>query len=260
MNNGLQRKHKRGPVRELAQLEVPGRNEDGTIPLKVLEHNLKVLVADGEDILVGDQLQLQSESFGLTRPRPVTDADKQAAEGNPDFRYELELEQSLFPPPGKVITLALDYFVGVDGVGSVSGKPVDITLDRQPPGGDPLQFLSFTPEQILNGISDDDLTGDNLEVRAQAWFGMEVGDVITPWLGRNDTAGTLLNDNAITVEEKGKPVTVQFPREYMERNGNVLQYFAYQLRDKLGNVSQVSRKRELQVTLGGLQNKPQAKR
>lgn len=226
------------------QLSVPGMNPDGSIPLELLEQDLQIDIQDNEELFAGDTLVLYVNSVPLGTPHTVTAADKAAAGNDPSFRYHLSISKSLFPSEGSSVNLLLDYAVNSRPV----GLPVKISLDREAPGGEVLPYLSFTAEQ-LDGISQSDLTQDKLLVRAPQWFGKTVGDVITPWLGTSEQGGTFLTESALTVQDVDTALFVNFPKARLAQNGDVTQYFAYKLQDALGNVSAVSRKRAIDVSL-----------
>lgn len=235
--------------RALLQLTVFNRDPvTHTIPLEFLDADLEVGIPDSDDILVGDFLELYVRGTPLGTRRTVTVADKQAAQGNPAFYYSMTIDKASFPSEGESVTFNVDYYVGSGSVKDLSNLPVEVILDREPPGGTPLPYLSFTPEQ-LDGIAQSDLTDDYLEVRAPLWYGKRIGDVLTPWLGTSETEGVLITESEVEVTSIGETTFARFPKSLLLINGDVPQYFAYQLRDGLGNQSEVARSREIPVSL-----------
>jgi hypothetical protein len=234
-----------GAERALLQLSVPHRDpETHRIPLEFLEADLEVRIPDSEDILVGHILELYVRNVPLGNPRQVTVSDKQAAEGNPDFYYSMSIAKANFPSEGTSVTFSVDYSAAPASEQALSNLPLEVILDREPPGGETLPYLNFTPEQLA-GIAQSDLTGDYLEVRAPFWYGKLVGDVLTPWLGTSETEGMLITDSEVEVQRVEDTVTARFPKSLLLSNGDVPQYFAYQLRDALGNKSEVARSRKI---------------
>jgi hypothetical protein len=229
-----------------------------------LNNNLKVDIPDSPDIYAGDYLELYIYGIGLGDRYTVTDTDKDNAANNPDFRYALEIDKALFPDEGTTLTFPLDYYVGTANVdGTLSLLPIQVTIDREPPGGIPMPYLGFTPDQILNGIGADDLTGDFLQVRAPLWYGKKEGDIFTPWHGTSETEGALLEDQSITVVVPTDAIFARFPKALLLANDGSTQYFGYKLVDGLGNESEVSRKRAIDVSLSQArhqQKKPRFKK
>lgn len=237
-----------GAERALLQLSVPHRDDTHRIPLEFLEADLEVRIPDSEDILVGHFLELYVRNTPLGNPRQVTVVDKQAAEGNPDFYYSMSIAKALFPSEGTSVTFSVDYSAAPASEQALSNLPLEVILDREPPGGETLPYLNFTTEQLA-GIAQSDLTGDYLEVPAPFWYGKLVGDVLTPWLGTSETEGLLITDSEFEVQHVEDTVIARFPKSLLLSNGDVPQYFAYKLRDALGNKSEVARSRKIDVSL-----------
>ncbi|PHX43900.1 hypothetical protein AO263_20400 [Pseudomonas sp. NZIPFR-PS5] len=212
-----------------------------TIPLEFLDADLEVGIPDSDDILVGDFLELYVRGTPLGTRRTVTVADKQAAQGNPAFYYSMTIDKASFPSEGESVTFNVDYYVGSGSVKDLSNLPVEVILDREPPGGTPLPYLSFTPEQ-LDGIAQSDLTDDYLEVRAPLWYGKRIGDVLTPWLGTSETEGVLITESEVEVTSISETTFARFPKSLLLINGDVPQYFAYQLHAGVTNQKNVLRK------------------
>jgi hypothetical protein len=233
----------------LLQVVVPHRDPvTHTIPLEFLDQDLELRILDSDEILAGNYLGLSVNGVALGTRYYVTESDKTEAQNDPDFSYRMSIDKALYPADGTSAAFSLDYFVGGAGGERLSNLPLEIVLDREPPGGTTLPFLSFTPQQ-MEGIGQIDLTGDLLEVRVPLWFGKAVGDVLTPWLGTSETQGILLTESAVTVTDVAEPIFARFPKALLMSNGDITQYFAYQLADPLGNESAISRSRAIPVSL-----------
>lgn len=241
------------PLPSLKRLSIPGINPDNTIPHELLLDDLKVEVPDSEAISAGNYLQLYANKVPLTSPGAryeVTQDDKDLAAGDDSFRYPLSIAKINFEGgEGQLARVELDYFVGSASTGELSLMPVEFIIDREPPGGADIPRLSFTAEQQLDGITDQDLTGNTLSVPVPRWFGKDIGDTLTPWLGTSADQGSLLTESEVHVEDKLQVVAASFPKNRLLSNGNITQYFGYQLRDSFGNVSDVSRRQAIKVTL-----------
>jgi hypothetical protein len=216
--------------------------------LELLDQDLDVRIPDSDEILAGNYLQLVVNNVALGTRYYVTDGDKTEAQINPDFSYRMSIDKALYPADGISVKFSVDYLVGGSNGELSANLPLEIVLDREPPGGAMLPYLSFTPEQ-MGGIGQSDLTGDYLKVPVPFWYGKAVGDVLTPWLGTSETQGSLLTDSATTVDDVLAPIFAYFPKALLLSNGDIIQYFAYTLADALGSESAVARSRAIPVSL-----------
>lgn len=236
------------PKADLPTVEVPGLLPDGRVPLEMLNKDLDIFVPAFEGLKIGDTLTLYINSTNSGQTITFTAAD----EDNPDYKAEFSISTSDYPAAGTYLETSLDYeYVDfATGESSRPGAPLTVTFDREAPGGTSLRALAFTPDQ-KEGITEADLVAGNLQVSAYAWYGMERGDVITPWVSDSqfpdDIAPFLLPESAVTVQEEGSSVGLKFPRRSFQ--GVADRYFGYQLRDKLGNVSALSSVTRIPVNL-----------
>lgn len=237
----------------LLRLEAPTLGDDGVLPHDQWHTNLKLEVPNSDSIQENFVIRLTANSANQGEPHVVSLAEA----NNPDFRFEFELDSSIFPPGNPAVNVLLNYTVFNPETELTNTSPFKYILvfDKQPPGGSPLAYIGFTPEQ-LSGVYPEDVTEGSFVATMAPWTGMAVGDTLTPWLDtappdkKNATSG-LLPDTAFTVtqDDVGKRVSVKFNKSAIEAFGDVPQHFAYQLKDKLGNTSDISPAREIEVHL-----------
>lgn len=227
---------------DLPSVEVPGVLEDGRVPAEMLNADLDVFVPTFDGLKKDDTLTLY---INTAPSETVTVTESQAQD--PDFKAAFTISQENYPAPGKYFEVSLDYvyFDSATQESSRSGAPLKVIFDREPPGGDSLRALDFS--QVAGDvITEDNLVGGNLVVKAFAWYGMETSDVITGWASVSpptpeSIAQYLIPDSAVTVGEPGSPippgnsVELKFPRASFDGTGT--RYFGYQLKDKLNNIS-----------------------
>lgn len=174
-------------------------------------------------------------------PHVVTDAEAT----DPTTIYQLTIPVTEFPALGESKTLDLDYRV-VDPLGggdAFSGTRIEIVLDREAPGGSAaseMPILEFTEDQ-LSGITLADVVGDRIEVTLPAWYGEDLGDKVTLWLGTSEALADGSYLPARPADEVTLPgghgLVVEFLVTEMEALGNVRQYFGYNITDIAGNIS-----------------------
>ena len=237
----------------LSSVDVPHVREDGKLPHDMWDQNLRVYVPNHPSFIAGTTIRLTLNSAEYGRSHNVS-----AEEANfPEGRYLFELESSGFPEGNPAVAVMLNYKARHPETGVVSSSPYTFKLifDKQPPGGNPLAYISFTPEQ-LQGVYPDDIVDGHLRTNLPPWSGMEVGDTLTPWLGSaapeegNSDAGLIPQTQVeIRQGDLGRPVNVLFPQARLEALGDIPQFFGYQLKDSLGNTSAVSPTREIAVNL-----------
>lgn len=237
----------------LLRLEAPTVGEDGVLPHDQWSTNLVLEVPNSDSILEKCVIRLSVNTLSYGPPHEVSKVEAD----DPNFRFKFELNKDDFPSGNPAISVVLNYTVYNPETGNTNVSPFKYTLvfDKQPPGGSPLPYIGFTPEQLL-GVYPADITDGNFVATLAPWSGMAIGDTLTPWLntappGQKNSARGLLPETAFTVEQNdvGKPVSIQFPISALEAFGDVTQYFAYQLKDKLGNTSDISPAREIDVHL-----------
>lgn len=238
---------------DLPRLEVPVALDDGRIPLEALEKDLEIQVPSFSGIKAGDEFKLYLHQTYFGTHYIVTDED----ESNPGFVVPFSLEKRTFPPDGSYLEVRLEYEYVEAGAqeGARSGKVVTILFDLEPPGGSSLRALGFTQEQ-KEGITQSSLIDGYLTVPAYAWFGMDGGDVITPWVSELpasvDTQDQyFIHEQAVEITAPGTSTKLLFPAASFRGVGN--RYFAYQLRDKLGNTSKLSLVAVIPVDLPSIQ-------
>lgn len=127
-----------------------------------------------------------------------------------------------------------------------------VVFDRESPGGTSLTALSFTEEQ-KEGITEEDLVDGYLPVTAYAWYGMEKGDFITPWLSELPASADsqelyLIKNAEIEISTAGTRTSLGFPKGSFTAAADY--YFGYQVRDKLGNTSVISSTVKIAVNVG----------
>ncbi len=239
----------------LPRLEVPGTFEDGRVPLDLFGKELVVWVPRNMDSKQGDTVRLIKGGV-VVLEYELTPQDA----ANVGFKAEFKLPADILPPDMNYLafTLTYEYVFSEDGEAVRSGDIVPVIYDREPPGGLSLQPLDFTSDQ-KSGITWDDIVDDHLPVQAWPWYGMEVGDVITPWVSAapphlGDEARYLLPDQEITIAaaDLGMSVRLQFPVKALTEQGDL--FFAYRLRDRLGNTSTLSPTDVIAVDLSPLDN------
>lgn len=225
---------------DLPQLKIPVALDDGRIPLEKLEEDLQLLIPRFTGFKAGDQFKLYVRDTYLGNSYTLS----QAEAADPGFEVPLYISKAAFPQPGSSIEVKLDYeYVDADTQTSVrSGKVFTVIFDREAPGGTPLRTLGFTPEQ-KEGITEDDIQAGFLPVTAYAWYGMDAGDFITPWVSESPPLGAtqdqyLIKDAELEVSAPGTSTVLKFPADRFQGVGD--RYFGYQLRDKLGNTSALS--------------------
>lgn len=225
---------------DLQQIKIPVALEDGRIPLENMEEDLQLLIPTFAGVKANDQFKLYVRDTYLGNSYTLSSAEA----ADPDFEVPLSISKAGFPPPGTSIEVNLDYeYVDADTQNGVrSGKVFVVIFDREAPGGTPLRALGFTPEQ-KEGITEEDLEAGFLPVTAYAWYGMDTGDFITPWVSERPPSEAtqdqyLIKDAAVEVSAPGTSTVLKFPASRFQGVGD--RYFGYQLRDKLGNTSALS--------------------
>jgi len=225
----------------LRPLEVMGLLADGRVPLADFGKELTVNVPRNEESRAGDTIRLIKDGVSVF-DYELTQEDA----ANVDFKAVFKLPGNLLPPDIDYLafTLDYDYVFSTDNETRRSGHRFTVIYDRQPPGGTNLQPLRFTDKQKL-GITRDDLVDEQVPVDAWPWLRMDVGDVITPWVSTSppllgDEAQYLLTDQEVTItsNDVGNRISLRFPAKALAPPGKF--YFAYRLRDKLGNTSKLS--------------------
>ncbi|MDU8362606.1 hypothetical protein [Pseudomonas syringae group sp. J309-1] len=237
----------------LPGVEVPFVSEDGKLPHDQWDQDLRVSVLNHDSFTDGTIIWLTLNSVVYGTSRTVESGHV----GDPSIRYTFEVSKDDFPSGNPQVETAINYKVQYPGTEGTSSSPFTYTLifDKQPPGGNPLAYINFTPEQ-LQGIYPDDIIEGNLRTILPPWSGMALGDKLIPWLGNaapdesNATEG-LIPQAEIDIEQGdvGRPVGVLFPQSHLEALGDIPQHFGYQLRDVMGNASAISPTREIPVYL-----------
>lgn len=247
------RAKKRAGKFALSQLRVPGVfPEDGRIPVSMLSSRIEVVIPKAPEMQNSDTLQLYVNGYGDNHAygTPLSLAGIDLTDPT-ITEFALYIETPDFPPEGTTTSWVLDYIVfdPFSGGGDWSRLPFTIIFDRQTPGGGLLSPLLFTPEQ-LDGIVLEDLVDGELPALIAPWFDEQPGDIVELWLGTSDDLieGAYIKEEA-PVTTPGNPVTVSFPVAEMEKLGNVTQYFAYRVRDKVGNISARSSTVRISVSL-----------
>ncbi|MBC3950973.1 hypothetical protein [Pseudomonas folii] len=250
MKQQTSRQPSQGP---LPIVEVPFVPDDGKLPHDQWDQNLRVAVLNHPSFVAGTTIQLTLNSIGYGAPLPVAPEHV----GDPSIRYTFELSKEDFPAGNPAVEVALNYKVQYPGSDDTSSSPFTYKLifDKQPPGGDTLAYINFTPEQLA-GIYPADIVDGNLRAVLSPWMGMALGDKLTPWLGSAAPDEVNIPDGLIPQAEVeiqqggvGRPVTVLFPQSRLEALGDIPQHFGYQLKDALGNTSNIAPTREIPVHL-----------
>jgi len=225
---------------ELPGLDVPGLLIDQRVPLELLNDDLKIRIYRFSGLKEGDEFKLYIRNVYAGSSYTVSKDDQD----NPEFEVNLYITKNQFPSPGSFASVPVDYeyIDSATGEGTRSGKPVTVIFDREAPGGASLRGLSFTEAQ-KEGISAEDIIDGNLPVSGYAWYGMEEGDILTPWVSDSPpSSGSetefLIKEAEIHISTPGSTTEVKFPVSNFSGTGD--RYFAYQLRDKLGNTSSLS--------------------
>ncbi|MDB5726790.1 MAG: hypothetical protein JWQ16_3544 [Novosphingobium sp.] len=225
---------------DLPSLIVPDALEDGRLPLASLADDIEILIPTFPGLKENDEFKLYMHQnyFGV---HYIVSADD---EKNPDFKVSFYIGKEDFPPEGAYVEVPLDYeYVDADTLEAFrSGKVVKLIFDREPPGGASLRALGFTQEQ-REGITEDNIEAGYLSVTAYAWYGMDMGDFITPWVSELPPIACsqeqyLINEAEIEIKGAGTSTLLKFPADRFRGVGD--RYFGYQLRDKLGNTSPLS--------------------
>jgi hypothetical protein len=249
----------------LNKLETPTVGDDGLVPHDQWDKPLLIHIHNSPNIIEGCVIQLLVN----TAPSPGFEGHtvlKSEAE-NPDFTFEfllpLEFDKDrrgqqndpVFGNPA--VTLSLTYSV-VDPVTGATTSPPSahkIIFDKQPPGAEPPSYIGFTAEQMA-GVYASSIKEGYFSGPLVAWPGMSAGDVMTPWLGTAEPdpgapVQGLLPESQVTIgpDDVGRSVDVRFPESALAALGNTVQYFGYQLQDKLGNTSSISQTRYISVDL-----------
>lgn len=237
----------------LPRVEVPFVPEDGKLPHDQWGQDLRVSVINHDSFTEGTIIWLTLNTVVYGASLEVESGHV----GNPSIRYTFEVSKDDFPSGNPQVETAINYKVQYPGTEGTSSSPFTYTLifDKQPPGGNPLAYINFTPEQ-LQGIYPDDIIEGNLRTILPPWSGMALGDKLIPWLGNaapdesNATEG-LIPQAEIDIQQGdvGRPVGVLFPQSRLEALGDIPQHFGYQLRDVMGNTSTISPTREIPVYL-----------
>lgn len=221
------------PRSDLPQVEVPGLLEDGRVPLDLLNADLAVFVPGFPALKADDTLTLYINTISSGQTIKVTAEDL----ANPAFKAAFSISKANYPAPGSYFEVSLDYeYVDAQsGEVSRSSGPVKVIFDREAPGGASIRALTFALNEDVP-ITDKDLVNGELPSTAYAWYGMEVGDVIVPWVSDSAPVDSsidkfLLENSAVVVERPGGSIELKFPRQSFEGVGE--RYFGYKLRDKL---------------------------
>ena len=121
-----------------------------------------------------------------------------------------------------------------------------LIFDKEAPGAVPPNYLGFTQDQ-LERVYPEDLVDGYLVSNLSPWPKMQAGDTLTPWLSsapadEGNAESGLLKDASLTIDEDaiGRSIKVRFPESALLALGDVVQYFGYQLMDRLGNTSAIS--------------------
>lgn len=233
-------------ARSLPRLQLPAEAfPDGTMPVASLGAPI-VIKVPGNPVDFQEEYEIQLVELFPDRttrpigpPHTVTFAEAQ----DPAFIFELTMPVSEYPAVGKSKTITLDYQVYDPlGTGSaLSNLPVDITLDKEAPGGEAIEdmpIFEFTEDQ-KSGITLADVVGDHIAVPLPAWYGEQLGDVVTLWIGTSDvpSVGKYLTTTYVVTVPGGNGVMAEFLVSDLEAMGNGKLYFGYNLTDKAGNIS-----------------------
>jgi hypothetical protein len=240
-----------GSMSQLAILEVPSVGADGVLPHDLWNEPLAVNVPTDESIIEGSVISLILNSATYAEQTVTTG-------GTEDPAFNFFINNAVFPSGDPLSRANLSYRVKNPESEEVIPSPFIFTVifDKEAPGGKPPPYLGFDDDQLA-GIYPEDVSSGYLDVKLAPWSGKAVGDTLTPWLGKEaanpgNSAAGLLEGEKITVTdplELGKSITVKFPKSALESLGDIPQHFGYQLADKLGNVSEVSPTRQIDVHL-----------
>jgi hypothetical protein len=239
----------------LLEIETPTVGEDGLVPHDQWGKPLPIEIPNSERIVEGCTIELLVNSTGNGDKHTVL---KEEAE-NPDFRFPFSLDLGDVSPPfgNPQIDLVLNYEVFIPATNVTISSPFTHTVkfDKQPPGSEPQPYIGFTVDQ-LDGVFPGDIVEGYFEGELAAWPKMAKGDTMTPWHGATapdpgiPTSGLLTETQVIIgPDDVGRRVAVRFPQAALLALGNTAQHFGYQLKDKLGNTSNVSQTRAIEVHL-----------
>lgn len=256
----------------LNKLETPTVGDDGLVPHDQWDKPLLIQIHNSPIIIEGCVIQLLVNTAPASGVQGHTVLKSEAE--NPDFTFEFLLplgfdkdrkgqqNDPVFGNPAVTVSLTYSVVDPVTGATTSPPSPHKIIFDKQPPGAEPPSYIGFSAEQMA-GVYASSIKEGYFSGPLVAWPGMSAGDVMTPWLGTAEPgpgapAQGLLPEAQVTVgpDEVGRSVDVRFPEAALAALGNTVQYFGYQLRDKLGNTSNISQTRHISVDLTRTRAKP----
>lgn len=217
-------------------LEIPLLDpERGILPVKAYEKDIEIRIPRFDNVRPRDVITLvrNGVDFGGTIP----------AAGLTEPYYTHSIKAEHFPALGSDETWSLDYKVydprSADG--SPTGLTVRARFDRLAPGGLTPPPIAFTQDQ-LEGITEDDMSGDRLEVMINPYYDGEPDDVIQMWLSTTSAEDEQFYlTPSFTVLDPLNPMSVHFTRDQLmalDVSGTL--YFGYRVTDWAGNVSRRS--------------------
>ena len=237
----------------LPRLEAPTVGADGVLPHDQWNQDLRLEAPNSPDVKAGFTITLLVNGVSYGQPHTVEDKE----EGDLSLKFPFFLNATDFPSGNPQVSVSLTYSAHNPETGNATSPalPFILIFDKQAPGGEPMPYIGFTPEQ-LEGVYPGSITDGNFVATLSPWSGMAVGDVMTPWVAASppdddNTASGLQAGAAVSIDKEGIGwnVSVQFPESTLLASGDVPLYFGYQLTDRLGNTSSISPVRQIPVHL-----------
>ncbi|MGV8917623.1 MAG: hypothetical protein ACOH2R_07465 [Pseudomonas sp.] len=246
----------RNPDIQLLPPTVAGQFASNKIPLAAADAGIEVTVLKWPAIEAGQRIYITWDgnssinvvpTVPLYYPVTIDDVD------NPDFSWTVTVPPSYTADEGThVLSFRVTSSLGGNPTWPEAGNTV--IIDRTAPGGEVLPILlNADGTQIVRQLTSGDLVNDEFVTLVADYDGMEVNDVIVPWIrGERDNIPTSFPGSAETVDEDEVHtgnVLLRFKKDDIESVGDGLNGFGYRVTDEPGNESVLSPEARIRVIM-----------